>query len=362
MKSLVFTVTTDLNYDQRMIRICTSLQAAGYTVLLIGRRHSASLPLQRRPFKQKRLFCFFKKGKGSYVEYNLRLFIYGLFKKFDLICAIDLDTILPCYLLSRLKGSKRVYDAHELFCEMKEVKTRPSIYHIWKWLERKTVPHFPHGYTVNGPIQQILFEEYGVQYAVIRNIPLLKELPEKIATEQYIIYQGAVNEGRSFETLIPAFASIDCPLWIFGDGNFYEQAVQLTQHYGLGKKVVFKGKRLPEELRIITQNAILGITLFENNGLSNYYSLANRFFDYIHAGIPQVCVNYPVYKALNQQYGIAVLIDDLAPQTIAHAINGLIHDKNEMNRLKENCIKARTVLNWQEEEKVLLQFYKNLFT
>jgi hypothetical protein len=233
MKSLVFTVTTDLNYDQRMIRICTSLQAAGYKVLLIGRRHTATPPLQPRSFNQKRLFCFFKRGKSFYVEYNLRLFIYGLFKKFDLVCAIDLDTILPCYLLSRLKGSKRVYDAHELFCEMKEVKTRPSIYNIWKWIERKTVPHFPHGYTVNSPIQKILFEDYGVQYAVIRNIPLLKELPETTAAEPYIIYQGAVNEGRSFETLIPAFGSIDCPLWIFGDGNFYEQAVQLTQHNGL---------------------------------------------------------------------------------------------------------------------------------
>ena len=45
----------------------------------------------------------------------------------------------------------------------------------------------------------------------------------------------------------------------------------------------------PEELRLITAEAYIGINLVENNGLSNYLSLANKFFDYIHAGIPQLC-------------------------------------------------------------------------
>lgn len=362
MKSLLFTVTNDLNYDQRMIRICTSLQAAGYDVLLIGRQYSDSPPLQQRPFRQKRLTCFFKKGKMFYAEYNLRLFFYGLFKKFDLICAIDLDTILPCYLLSKIKNRKRVYDAHELFCEMKEIKTRPHIYKIWKWIERNTVPHFSKGYTVNKPIQQILYNEYTVNYEVVRNMPLLKSLENKASSERYIIYQGAVNEGRCFETLIPAFRDIDCPLWIYGDGNFYDEAVRLVQQHGLKQKVLFKGKLLPEELRQATSGALLGITLFENNGLSNYYSLANRFFDYIHAGIPQLCVKYPVYEELNDQYNIALLIDDVSSVSIASAINQLFHDEKKREQLRQNCVQAREELNWKAEEKVLLRFYQTIFS
>lgn len=362
MKSLLFAVTNDLNYDQRMIRICTSLQSAGYKVLLVGRRHVGSPPMHQRPFLQKRLYCFFKKGKVFYAEYNLRLFFYGLFKKFDLICAIDLDTILPCYFLSRLKYSKRVYDAHELFCEMKEIKTRPQIYKMWKWIERKTVPHFSNGYTVNAPIQQIFYKEYGIDYAIIRNMPLLKKPENAIASERYIIYQGAVNEGRSFETLIPAFRHIDCPLWIYGDGNFYEEAVRLMQQCNLQQKVFFKGKLLPEPLRHATEGALFGITLFENNGLSNYYSLANRFFDYIHAGIPQLCAAYPVYQEMNDRYNIAVLIDDLSSRSIANAINRLLNDEYTMNQLRQNCGRAREELNWQEEEKILINLYQNIFS
>lgn len=362
MKSLLFTVTNDLNYDQRMIRICTSLQQAGYDVLLVGRRHSASPPLQQRPYKQKRLSCFFESGKLFYAEYNLRLFLYGLLKKFDLVCAIDLDTILPCYFLSRIKNCKRVYDAHELFPEMKEITTRPPIYKIWKWIERKTVPRFPKGYTVNEPIKKIFQNEYGVDYAVVRNLPVLKSYDSVAISERYIIYQGAVNEGRSFETLIPAFRDIDCPLWIYGDGNFYNKAVRLVQQHKLEQKVLFKGKLLPEGLRQATSGALLGITLFEKAGLSNYYSLANRFFDYIHAGIPQLCVAYPVYKELNERYNIAMLIDDLSSQSIADTINQLLHDETKQDTLRKNCMPARKALNWQQEEKTLLHFYQAIFS
>ena len=174
--SIVFTVTTDLTYDQRMIRICNSLVAAGYDITLVGRKLNSSLPLTTQPFKQKRINCLFEKGKLFYAEYNIRLFFYLLFKKMDCIGAIDLDTILPCYFISKIKKIKRVYDAHELFCEMKEIVTRPGIYKMWKKIERFTVPKFPNGYTVNQPIADEFKKMYAVEYEVIRNIALLKEI------------------------------------------------------------------------------------------------------------------------------------------------------------------------------------------
>ena len=357
---IFFTVTTDLTYDQRMIRICTSLANAGYDVTLVGRKMNASLSLSPQPFKQKRLFCFFEIGKLFYAEYNIRLFFYLLIKKMDCIGAIDLDTILPCYFISKFKKVKRVYDAHELFCEMKEIATRPSIYKIWKKIERYTVPKFTQGYTVNQPIADEFKKMYGVNYEVIRNIALLREINIKEKEEKLILYQGAVNEGRSFETLIPAMKYVDCKLIICGDGNFMQQAQQLVLKNGLQDKVIFKGKVKPDELRAITQQAYIGVTLFDDRGLSNYYSLANRFFDYLHAGIPQLCVNYPVYKEINDKYHIAALTDDISEKKIASLLNNLLANEVEYNMLQQNCLKAREELNWQEEEKKLFQFYKNL--
>jgi glycosyltransferase involved in cell wall biosynthesis len=278
----------------------------------------------------------------------------------DLICAVDLDTIIPCFFISLLRNKKRVYDAHELFCEMKEVVSRPSIHSFWKFVERRTLPKFKNGYTVNHSISSIYNKEYRVHYQVIRNVPYLVETTLQSEKERFIIYQGAVNEGRSFETLIPAFKYIDYPLFVYGDGNFFDKAVELVNRYGLQDKVIFKGKLLPSELKKITPKALLGVALVENNGLNSYYSLANRFFDYIHACVPQVCVNYPEYSYINQQYKVAMLIDDLSPESIATAVNSLIRDTQLYETMTRNCQAARQVYNWQKEEVKLIDFYKSI--
>ena len=361
-KKIIFTVTNDLSYDQRMIRICTSLTNAGYKVLLVGRKAKQSLPLIQQPFDQKRLNPFFQKGKLFYISFNIRLFIFLMFRKTDAICAIDLDTLLPCYIISRFKNVIRIYDAHELFCEMKEIVTRPRIYGVWKRIEKLTVPKFRHGYTVNSIIADEFKKMYAVKYEVIRSIAVLENFIAIEKKEKFILYQGAVNEGRSFETLIPAMQFVDVPLIICGDGNFMNQARKLVSEHRLQQKIIFKGKIPPAELKWITRSASIGITLFDNTGISNYYSLANRYFDYIHAGIPQICVDYPAYKQLNNLYEVAVLLDNLDAASIARGLNDLLNNEIRYKELAANCEQARQVLNWQEEEKKLVAFYQHLFS
>ncbi|HYC38883.1 MAG TPA: glycosyltransferase [Chitinophagaceae bacterium] len=360
-KRIICTVTNDLSYDQRMTRICSSLSAR-YEVTLVGRRLRESIPLESRPYRQKRIRCLFRKGKFFYFEYNLRLLFFLLFSRADLVCAVDLDTIVPCYLASRLKGMRRVYDAHELFCEMKEVVTRPRVYRAWKKVEGFCVPRFRNGYTVSAPIAGEFEKLYGVRYELIRNVPLLRPLEVPDKTEKFVLYQGAVNEGRSFETLIPAFREAPAKLLIAGTGNFFRQAQDLVDRNQLNEKIKFLGPMLPGELAELTRKAWVGITLFENRGLSNYYSLANRFFDYLHAGVPQICVNYPAYREINQQFEVALLIDDLNAATVSQALRLLLGNEELHSRLQKNCLRARQEFNWQKEESRLLQFYERVLT
>jgi glycosyltransferase involved in cell wall biosynthesis len=362
MKKIVFTVTNDLNYDQRMIRICSSLTTAGYAVLLTGYTLKDSIPLVNQPYRQKRINCIFKTGKLFYAEYNIRLFFFLLFKKMDIVGAIDLDTILPCLLISKLKRTRRVYDAHELFCEMQEIVKRPVIYKLWKKIEKFTLPAFPDGYTVNSIIAREFNKMYGVNYNVIQNVPVLRNIsiPEKKA--KYILFQGGVNEGRSFDTLIPAMKYVNARLVIAGGGNYLERARLLADEHGLRDKVVFTGRLLPADLYQYTMKAWIGVTLFEKTGLSNYYSLANRFFDYMHAGVPQLCVSYPVYAEINKNQPVAVLIDDLSPENIATHLNHLLENDVLYSDLRQNCLLQREVYNWQAEEKKLINFYTDKFS
>jgi glycosyltransferase involved in cell wall biosynthesis len=343
-----------------MIRICTSLANAGYEVELVGVKNSKAPPLLARSYKQRRLGIFFEKGFGFYAEYNIRLFFYLLFTRADIYCCIDLDTMLPVYFAAKIKGKTKVYDAHEYFSQMKEIVTRPIVYKVWHWIERTFIPKFKKGYTVCESISKEFKGKYGVEYGVIRNVPLLSALKAPIAPQKVILYQGAVNEGRGFEYLIPAMKQVDIPLLIYGDGNFMEQTKVLITKNKVESKVFIKGKVLPGELQEITENCYIGLNLVENTGLNQYFSLANKFFDYIHCGIPQVTMNFPEYKSVNDNYEVAVLVNDLSTDSIAIAINSLINDALTYQKLKENCVKAREDLNWQREEVKLISFYKQL--
>ncbi|MBP8115048.1 MAG: glycosyltransferase [Chitinophagaceae bacterium] len=344
-----------------MHRICSSLAENGYDVTLVGYKKPSSLPLANKKFKQKRIHCWFLKGKPFYGEYNIRLFLYLLFKKIDAICAIDLDTIVPCLNISRWKKIPRVYDAHELFTGLKEVVERPVVHKVWTKVEQRIVPKYQKGYTVGEAIAEEFKKRYGVNYLTIRNIPVLTPLEEKPKTNKHLLYQGAINEGRGFEYLIPAMQWVNATLIICGDGNFMPQLKKLIKDWKVEEKVELKGMMLPEELAVFSQSAYIGIATPENKGLNQYLALPNKFFDYLHAGLPQINVNYPEYKKLNDQFKVAILLNDLSPENIAKQINNLLEDDVLYIKLKENCIKARTVLNWQNEQKILLNFYQSLF-
>lgn len=362
MKRIVFSVTSDPNYDQRMIRICTTLQKNGYDVLLIGRKRPNSQALISRNFKQARIKQRIDSGKLFYLTYWFKLFFKLLFTKTDVYCAIDLDTILPALLAAKLKRKKIVYDAHELFCELEEVVHRPLTLKGWKWIEKVSIPRMDACYTVNNSLKNIFENTYKKPFAVVRNISLLKNNPIQYNyTDGYILYQGAINVGRCFEFLIPAMQQVDRTLIICGEGNYLSKAKELVNTLKLNHKIIFKGYIPPRELESITQKACIGITLFIATSGNNKLSLANRFFDYMQAGVPQIAMNYPEYAAINTHIEVANLIDMPSENNIAKALNELLHNEPYYKKLHQNSLLAKNTYCWENEEQVLLKIYKQLF-
>lgn len=363
-KRILIPVINDLNYDQRMIRICTALARAGYDVTLIGPGWPHLQDLSPQLFRQVRLPLRLRSGKLMYLLFWIKVFLYLIRNKADVICAVDLDTIIPVYYASLLKKNcEIVYDAHEIFTEMQEVNKRPSVKKMWEWIGRKYIPRFKKGYTISPSYAQFFKEKYQVDYGVVRNATVLTPFTVPNKQEKIILYQGAVNEGRAFEYLIPAMKYVNAPFWIVGKGNFMNQLRELIVQHKVEDKVIIKGHKRPSELKTFTENAWVGITLFDNtdNGVSNYLSMANRFFDYMHNGVPQLACNFPEYRAVNQEAEIAVLIDDIDPSTIASALNRLIEDEVFHNTLSKNAMILREKYCWQNEEKFLLNFYKKIF-
>ncbi len=363
MPRIILTVINDLTYDQRMHRICNSLANAGYDVLLVGRKVKSSVPLQQESFKQRRLKLIFTRGKLFYLEYNLRLFLFLLTKKFDIVCGVDLDTALPCYFISKFRNKKCVYDAHEIFSEVPEVIHRPSVQKFWKRVEKFSVGRIENCYTVSEGVAEYFQKNYGRKFEVIMNVPMKED--HALTTEidfssRTILYQGALNEGRGLEAIIEVMQHFDCKLTLAGEGDLSSSLRKKTELLHLAQKIIFTGKKKSGELRELTRQSFIGINLLENKGLNYYYSLANKFFDYVNAGVPQITMSFPEYKRMNSEFEVALLIDDLKTETLLSAIHKLLDEKDFYIRLRENCLRAREVWNWQTEESKLLSFYRQL--
>ncbi len=360
---IILTVTNDLVYDQRMQRICGSLSRVGYEVWLVGRLRPDSAPLSPTTWRQVRLRCFFERGKLFYLEYNLRLLFFLLFHRFDAVSAVDLDTLLPGFIAARCKGKACIYDAHEYFTEVPEVVRRPAVKRAWELLAQLLIPRVDAAYTVGEGLARLLSERYGIPFAVVRNVPERGRGGEGERESRIILYQGALNEGRGLEQAIEAMQQLpDVQLWLAGEGDLSESLRGLSRRLGLDEQVRFLGYIRPGDLKKLTSQAAIGLNLLENKGLSYYYSLANKAFDYIQAGIPSIHMNFPEYRALNDQFDVFLLLDTLTPEAIAIAIQRLLDDSAVYQQLHHHCLIAREVLNWEIEETRLIELYQDVLS
>lgn len=377
---IIFAVTNELVYDQRMMRICTSLAQNGYRVTLVGRAIPGAAPLNMQlPYQQVRLPLRFHKGKLFYLQYNYALYRYLLSTDADALCAIDLDTAVAVYYAGKKLQVPIMMDAHEYFTEMIEVKRRPWIHAVWKWVERTYLPRYPAGYTVGHEIAGIFKQQYGISYRVVRNIARYQEPanPSEVMPAPYegiwqkalqqteeqgpiVLYQGALNEGRALDELIMAMHTVPARLFFAGTGNYAPQTAAKIRHENLGHKIAMLGNLPPAVLRIATARSYCGITVFDAQSLNQLYSLGNKFFDYVMAHKPQVCVNYPEYRTILKQYPVAVPVDDVKPETLAAGLNKILTDDVLYRSLQQENIIASKALNWENEAVILLECWQNL--
>ena len=348
-----------------MIRTCTVLQQAGHQVLLVGRKRRDSEPLHPRCFEQIRLPCYFEKGKLFYIEYTLRLWWFFIHKNPDIVCSVDLDTAMPALLWRSHKSWRWIIDAHEWFPYVPEVERRPLIQKVWLHVEALVIPQADVVYTVGTAIAESLQQQYNRSVGVIRNAPFLQvdndlqPLPDGLTLPDapFVLYQGALNEGRGLERLIEIMAPMRMHLVLVGSGDIEANLKKRVQELRIDSFVHFLGFMPPDSLPSITQRARVGYNVSESVSKSYELSLNNKFFDYAHALLPAVINDFVEYRTLCGDFPVGILVPhDNARITVALEI--LMNNEDQYQFHKRACENARMQWNWQRESNQLLQFYQ----
>jgi len=361
-KRITIAANSDLTFDQRMQRICQTLDQAGYQVFILGRRFLNSIELNHENYDQQRLSLWFQKGKLAYIELNFRIFFHLLFHTTDAFYSVDLDTLPACWFLAKLKNAKLIHDAHEFMEEVPEVYNRHFTKKIWRWIGQRFVPEVYLAFTTSRTIAIEPERIHHKNYFVVRNIAYLIENENKevnLKDKGYWVFLGAVNQGRGIEEFLEILPYTNRKLVILGDGDRLEAIKKLVSDTSIAHLVDFRGKVKPAEARKIMQHAWAGINLLTDEGLSYRYSLANKFFDYVHAGIPQICIHFPEYKILMREFEVGVL-SSLQKESLL-AASRIISLPEKQNQFRQQTQLAKQVWNWQSESQILLRLIENIF-
>ena len=106
-----------------------------------------------------------------------------------------------------------------------------------------------------------------------------------------------------------------------------------------------------------TACADIGLTLDKDTNLNYRYSLPNKVFDFINAGIPILSSRLPELEVLINKYQIGDFIDNHQPKHIATKINELLSSLN-YSVFKRNTQLAKKENCWQIEKQNLIEVIK----
>ncbi|MFI5124684.1 MAG: glycosyltransferase [Chitinophagales bacterium] len=379
-KQILVTVISDLVTDYRVHKVCQTLHEAGYRVLLTGTARKSSLELKQRDYQTDRIKLWFGRSVLFYAEYNIRLFFRLLSRKGDIYLGNDLD-VMPATLLAALLLKKPlVYDSHEYFLGMAGLERKPIRRSIWKSFEKLLFHHLKYAYTVCDSIRNLYRREYDKKLSVVRNLPrrennhpeLSAEEKEWIASidrripqnKKILLLQGAgINAERGAEELVFSMIFLDearFHLLIIGGGDVFSTLEKIIQDNQLQGKITLIPKIPFNVLDHFTRQAHLGLSIDKPSVLNHRYSLPNKLFEYLHAGVPVLASRLIEQERIINHYQVGTYIDNHQPEHIAGKIREIFDNEDKLSAWKENTVRVREELNWENESKIIIDIFKQV--
>ena len=366
-------VFSDLNFDYRVYREATSLHQAGHCISIVAPEFgTASLQgwddfeIHQIPLDPAR---------------SLRL-LYPLFwhrshrhlraLRADAYHAHDLDTLWPAARAARSGNVPLIYDSHEFWTEQSSLVQRPSIRAFWAHLEQRLVKQADRTISVSASIAQALQERYQLEkVTVLRNLPLYRAPVEsqRIHVEldlgpdrKILLYQGGFLTENGLAEQIETMADLDDAMAfvLIGDGPCEAALKAQVLQAGLQEKVYFIPRVPFRQLHSYTCAADVGLCLIKGTGKSFYYSMPNKLFEYMMAGLPVLASDFPEMRAVIQDSGAGEVVDPQDVPAIRGCIRDLLGDPARIQAYSKAALQAAHRYNWEQEACKLTRLYASL--
>ena len=136
---------------------------------------------------------------------------------------------------------------------------------------------------------------------------------------------------------------------------------EMAEKEGLSDRLMFLPPVPSEKLPEITVDADMGFILFRNTCLNHYYSLPNKLYEYMMAGIPVIASGFPELKAVIEQTGCGITVDPESPAQIFSAVKELSENPAARQRMSDAGRKAAMKqYNWEPQRNRLTGLYREI--
>lgn len=289
----------------------------------------------------------------------------------DVVHANDANALVPALLSTLGTQARVVYDSHELWRHRNIRQDRVLAPLVEAVIESLGVRLAAGVITVSPSIVDWLQRHYRLAEAptLVRNIPTARPTPPRedgrlrelsgLGPEARIVsYTGGITTGRGLEETVDALAllgpQVHLVLLGYGDPRYVAGLRARAERAGVSDRVHLVGSVPSAQVPQTLADADVAVVFVRPICLSYRFSLPNKLFESIHAGLPIVAADLPDTAEVVRRHGVGEVFDAQTPTDLAGAIDQVLAAPG---RYREAAARAAQELTWEDEAARLVGLY-----
>jgi len=300
-------------------------------------------------------------GKFTLIAFFPTFWLWIFFKLITIrpkiVHAIDLDTVIPCFLYKILFRKKLVFDVCDRYAWSKIPPKYSLLFSFINFLEEKYCKQADFLVTVSKKLLSTI-KNRPDNCAIIMNCPVKQDVVQNKYQNKSLIlvYTGNVVRQRGLEQITSAIKDLkNVELFFAGriiDEKFLDRLLETSN-------VKYKGLLQLDEAFTLTANSDVMIILYDLEKPINRIAMPNKIFEAMMFGLP-IITN--VATEIIHEVGCGITVDYNNLNKIKSAITKLRDDEDLRKRLGQKGREAfEQKYNWKLVEKELYKTYGNLF-